>query len=87
MAAVKNNHSKHNQDTRDKIRTTQLIKRLEDHALGDIELTPTQIKAIEILLRKTLADLSSVAHTDPEGNALPPQQNITYINGIEVTKK
>lgn len=83
MAAVKNNHSKHNQDTRDKIRTTQLIKRLEDHALGTIELTPTQVQSIKILLSKTLADLSSVAHTDSNGDNLAPMVPQIFINGIE----
>lgn len=64
MAAPKNNQSKNNQSCRDKIRTTQLIKRLEDHALGEIELSATQIQAINILLKKTLADLSAVAITE-----------------------
>ncbi len=61
MAAVRNNHSKFNESCREKIQTTQLLNRLQDHALGIIELTPTQIKAIEILIRKTLPDLSAVA--------------------------
>lgn len=47
---------------RDKIQASQLINRLENHALGETELSQTQIKAIEILLRKTLPDLSAVAH-------------------------
>ncbi|UGQ44962.1 hypothetical protein [Massilia endophytica] len=47
---------------RTKIQASQLINRLTDHALGLNDLTPTQIKAIEILLRKSLPDLSAVAH-------------------------
>jgi hypothetical protein len=42
------------------IKTSQLINRLTDHAHGKVELQPTQVKAIEILLRKSLPDLSSI---------------------------
>lgn len=62
MAATRRNHSRDNESCREKIRTTQLIKRLEDHALGEIELSVTQVAAIKILLSKTLADLSAVSH-------------------------
>lgn len=50
----------HQGDVRAKIQTSQLINRLSDHALGKVELSATQIKAIEVLIRKTLPDLSSV---------------------------
>lgn len=52
---------------RAKIKTSQLVNRLEDHALGDLELSSTQIKAIEVLIRKTLPDLSTTELLgDPE---------------------
>lgn len=51
---------RHQEMVRDKIQTTQLLNRLENHALGELELSQTQIKSIEILLRKTLPDLSAV---------------------------
>ena len=47
---------------RQKIKTSMLVNRLTDHAEGKIELAPTQVKAIEILLRKTLADLTYLEH-------------------------
>lgn len=50
-------------ETRAKIKTSQLINRLHGHAVGGVELSPTQVKAIEILLRKTLPDLSAVDAT------------------------
>lgn len=46
--------------TRARIATTQLLKRLEDNAFGRIELNTNQIKSIEILLRKTMPDLTHV---------------------------
>lgn len=59
---------RHQEMVRDKIQANQLINRLESHALGDVELTPTQIKAIEILLKKTLPDLSAVEHSGDDEN-------------------
>lgn len=50
----------HQEDVRKKIQAGQLIKSLTDHVLGDRELSATQIKAAEILLRKSMPDLSSV---------------------------
>ena len=51
---------RHDDETRAKIQTSQLINRLTDHALSDLKLEPTQIRAIEILLKKTLPDLTNV---------------------------
>jgi hypothetical protein len=64
---------------RDKIQTTQLVKRLEDNANGKISLEAGQIRSIEILLDRTLPKLASVAHTGADGQGpvafswLPPQ--------------
>ena len=35
-----------------------LVNRLSDHVVGKVELSATQVRAVEILLRKTLPDLS-----------------------------
>lgn len=37
-----------------------MVNRLTDHALGIIELSNTQVRAIEILLKKSIPDLSQV---------------------------
>lgn len=52
---------------REKIRISMLLNRLENHAVGKVDLSPTQIKAIEILLRKSLPDLSAIEHTGRGG--------------------
>ena len=52
----------HQEDVRAKIQTSQLVNRLTDHALGNVDLSPTQVRAIEILIKKTLPDLQAVAH-------------------------
>lgn len=58
MAARKN--LSHDAKTREKIQTSQLINRLNKDANGEIELTSGQRKSIEILLKKSLPDLSSI---------------------------
>ena len=58
MAVRKN--LRHDEKTRSKIQTSQLINRLTAHALGDIEMSTSQVRAAEVLIRKTLPDLSAV---------------------------
>jgi hypothetical protein len=42
------------------IQTTQLLKRLQDHVNGKVDLKMSQIRAAEVLLRKTIPDLAAV---------------------------
>lgn len=50
------------ESVRQKIQVSQLLNVLTDHATGKIkEMEPTRIKAIEILLRKAMPDLQSIA--------------------------
>jgi hypothetical protein len=44
---------------REKIRASQLINRLHKYAFGEISPTMTQLRAIEILLRKSIPDLAA----------------------------
>ncbi len=64
-------NAEQNQKHRDAIRTTQLIKRLQMHALGEpdpqsgerVNLASSQIRAIEILLNRTVPTLQSTEGT------------------------
>ena len=58
---------RHQEDVRRKIQASQLINRLSDHALGKNEMTPTQVKAAEILLKKSMPDLSQVQGAGDNG--------------------
>lgn len=63
MAARKPLPNKRQQDqTRSAIQTTQLVKRLQSFALGQdgVEMDATRLRAIEVLLKKTLPDVSTV---------------------------
>jgi hypothetical protein len=52
------NKIRHDEETRAKIKTSQLINRLQDHILNDLDLKPTQVTAALGLLKKTIPDLS-----------------------------
>lgn len=55
----------HQDDVRRKIQASQLVNVLQDHALGaDGEISISRLKAIEILLRKSLPDLSAIQLDD-----------------------
>lgn len=51
---------RHDEETRKRIQTSQLINRLENHILNDLDLKPSQVNAALGLLKKTLPDLSNV---------------------------
>jgi len=56
--------------TKNHIQTTQLVKRLQEHALGELELGQSQIRAIEVLLKKTLPDIKSIELTGDPNNPI-----------------
>ena len=73
MAATRKNASKPDDPrqakTRAAIQTTQLVNRLHDFALGlnHVDIDPNRLRAIEILLRKSLPDLQSIQLETGEG--------------------
>ena len=74
----------HQDDVRKKIQASQLINVLQNHALtGKDELAPTRLKAIEILLRKSVADLSAITIS---GDSENPIETVTRVV-IEPLKK
>jgi hypothetical protein len=56
----------HQESVISKIKTSQLINRLQNHIDGKIQLEQTQIKAIEMLLARTMPTLSAVEQTNIE---------------------
>lgn len=66
-------------EVRAKIQASQLIRVLQEHALGDTELSTTRLKAAEILLRKSVPDLSAVTVTGEDGNPIEMNHTVTFI--------
>ena len=73
---------RHQEEIRTKIQTSQLVNVLQNHALGltENEISATRMIAIELLLKKSLPDLSS---TEITGDADQPV-SIKVITGIDV---
>lgn len=69
--AARTRKVRHDDETRKKIQTSQLINRLTQHAFGKVELDNSQVRSIEILLRKSLPDLAQMTHT---GDADQPME-------------
>ena len=75
--AARTRKLRHDDETRAKIQTSQLVNRLTDHVLGEVELSATQVTAALGLLRKTLPDLAAVEHSgevDVQNVVLLPQR-------------
>lgn len=75
---------RHDENTRAKIKTSQLLNRLNNHVFGKTAVSQTQMKAIEILLRKTLPDLSAVTIAGDQDN---PIQTVTRIELVAPNDK
>lgn len=49
---------------------SMILNRLQDHALDKADMSNTQIKAADILLRKVVPDLAKHEHTGEDGGPL-----------------
>ena len=69
----------HQDEVRKRIQVSQLINVLTDHALnGDSEISMSRMKAIEILLRKSLPDLSQVQIQGDPDNPINHSLKISF---------
>lgn len=61
--AARTRRISHDENTRAKIQTSQIVNRLTKHVFGELDLTATQIAAALGLLKKSLPDLQSIEMT------------------------
>ena len=79
MAARK--HLNHMEKTREKIRTSMLVKRLVDHVLSEEPLMQqSQVTAALGLIKKTLPDLSNMELTGGDGGAIKHEWKVEVID-------
>ena len=57
----------HDERTRAKIQTSQIINRLNSYIKGDVSMEAAQVSAALGLLRKTLPDLTATTHDATQG--------------------
>lgn len=75
--AARTTKIRHDENTRLKIKTSQLVNRLTEHVLGTVEMSASQVSAGLGLLRKTLPDLAT---TELVGD---PQNPVNLVSRIE----
>ena len=71
---------KHDELTRSKIQTSQLVNRLNPFALDtteSIRMSSDQVRAALGLLKKTIPDLAVTSHTGPDGGP------VLIVTGVE----
>lgn len=68
--AARTRKQRHDDFTREKIQTSQLVNRLTDHVFGKVELGATQVQAALGLLRKSLPDLQTTSLTGEDGGPI-----------------
>lgn len=62
---------------RQKIQASMIINRLSEHAIGSAEMSATQVRAAEILLKKVLPDLQATQHSGDPANPVEHKHEIT----------
>ena len=74
----------HQDDVRKKIQVSQLINILEKHALSDEEkeISQSRMKAIQILLNKSLPDLSSIQLTGDDDSPVVVENNVNVFGEL-----
>lgn len=60
--AARKLHKMHSDEIRAKIQASLLVNRLHDCAMGKVDLTATQVNAINSLLDRSVAKLSQIQH-------------------------
>lgn len=68
---------RHSDEIRAKIQASCLIHRLHQCAIGEIDLTPTQLNAINSLLDRSVPKLQTVQHVGGEKDDAPIQHKMT----------
>ncbi len=59
---------RHTESVLAKIRTSQLVNRLQDNALGNIEMTKSQVESAKFLIERTIAKAEQPRELNLTGN-------------------
>lgn len=62
---------RHTEMVRQKIQASVIVARLHKHFMGKLKLSPTQLKAAECLLDRSVPKLSQIQHSGPNGGPIP----------------
>lgn len=70
---------RHSDMVRQKIQASVLIDRMHKHALGEVEMTATQVAAANSLLDRSVAKLSQIQHTGDPDNPVQARIVVEYV--------
>ena len=74
-------NKRHTDEVRAKIQASCLIHRMQQCAMGEIDLTPTQINAINSLLDRSVPKLQTIQHVgDDEGGPIQQHLTVEFVN-------
>lgn len=65
-------------DWRTRIGAGKLLDHLRQNACGEREMTATQVRSAEILLKKVLPDLKGIEYKDENGDTVAPSVTIKF---------
>lgn len=81
--AARTRKVRHDDFTRQKIQTSQLVNRLMGHVDGKVELSSTQVTAALGLLKKSLPDLANVQHSGDDDQPIKTIMEVVW-GGLNV---
>lgn len=64
---------------REKIRAGVLIDRVQKHAMGEVEMTATQLAAANTLLDRSVPKLSQIQHVGDENNPVRHAVSVSFV--------
>jgi hypothetical protein len=78
--AARTNKPLHDDRTKDRIRASQLLNRLNDFVNGKCELSPAQVQAAKIIIGKIIPDMKAIEHTGPDGGPLQARVSVEFVS-------
>lgn len=81
-------NKRHSDEVRARIQASALVTRLHQCAMGEVELTPTQVNAINSLLDRSVPKLSQVQHVgDSESDPIQHRMTLEFVDASPVPGK
>ena len=68
--AARTNKTEHADKTKRLIQASQLLNRLFSHAIGECEMTSSQVNAAKVVIGKAIPDLKGIEVTGADGGAV-----------------
>ena len=72
----------HDDKTKERIRASQLLNRLNDFANGKCEMSAAQVQAAKIVIGKVVPDLKAIEHSGPDGGAIQSRVQVEFVSPV-----